>query len=245
MNDLQSGALSLPSLPDIALKIKVEAENPDSTMQCLSEIIGTDASLAARIIKTVNSPLFKGINEIQSLQMAVSRLGLKTTKNLAISLSVASVFKSTSKDAKEVMQATWETSQSVSNICQAIAKQGSRLDIGEAALIGLTHRIGALPIIDKAAARNNMDEAAEMIEVMHFKIGMAILKEWGIPEHIVNAVSEQGQSSQKDNDAHVASVILRTALLIRNGDHEAIEGDAMEKLNINQEFINEIRIHHE
>lgn len=58
-DDIHSGRLALPMLPDVAFKVQEIASDPDSGINDLVDIVKTDASLAARLIKVVNSPLFR------------------------------------------------------------------------------------------------------------------------------------------------------------------------------------------
>ena len=68
--------------------------------------IAADAALTARIIKVVNSPLLRTNKEITDLQMAVGRLGINYTCNLATGLAMEQMFQATS----DVVDATSRTS---------------------------------------------------------------------------------------------------------------------------------------
>ena len=56
INDLQKGKLVLPTLPEVALKVREVANNPDVTAVQLADVITTDAALSARLLKVANSP---------------------------------------------------------------------------------------------------------------------------------------------------------------------------------------------
>jgi HD-like signal output (HDOD) protein len=49
--------LQLPTLPEVALKIRDAAEREDISAADLAEVIGEDPSLAARVLKVANSPI--------------------------------------------------------------------------------------------------------------------------------------------------------------------------------------------
>ena len=76
INDLETGKLVLPTLPEVALKVREVANDPNISANQLAEVISTDAALSARLIKIANSPLYGGRNEVVSVQTAVSRLGI-------------------------------------------------------------------------------------------------------------------------------------------------------------------------
>ena len=68
--------LVLPTLPEVALRIREAAENPDVSIADLVREISNDAALSARLIKVVNSPLLRTRQEITDLGMAVNRMGI-------------------------------------------------------------------------------------------------------------------------------------------------------------------------
>lgn len=73
---IENDELVLPTLPEVALRVREAAEDPDISIPALSKVIGNDAAVTARIIKVVNSPLLRSSREIDDLQMAISRLGI-------------------------------------------------------------------------------------------------------------------------------------------------------------------------
>ncbi|PKM00621.1 MAG: hypothetical protein CVV17_08140, partial [Gammaproteobacteria bacterium HGW-Gammaproteobacteria-7] len=56
---IDNDELVLPTLPEVALKVREAAEDPDIGIAQLSKVIGNDAALTARIVKVVNSPLLR------------------------------------------------------------------------------------------------------------------------------------------------------------------------------------------
>ncbi len=53
---IDNDELVLPTLPEVALKVREAAEDPDISIPQLSKVIGNDAALTARIIKVVKQP---------------------------------------------------------------------------------------------------------------------------------------------------------------------------------------------
>ncbi|MFP3443028.1 HDOD domain-containing protein, partial [Pantoea sp. SIMBA_133] len=68
----------------------------DSSIADLVKVISNDTALSARIIRVTNSPLFRGSRAIENLNMAVSRLGMAYTSNLAMGLAMEQMFQATS-----------------------------------------------------------------------------------------------------------------------------------------------------
>ncbi len=62
---LQQDKLELPVLPEVALRIRDTADNPNVTVGLLAKVIGEDPALSARVIRVANSPLLRGIRVVR------------------------------------------------------------------------------------------------------------------------------------------------------------------------------------
>jgi HD-like signal output (HDOD) protein len=192
--DLDTGKLLLPTLPEVALKVREVVNDPDATAAQLAEIIVTDAALSARLLKVANSPLYRGRVPVESVQTAVSRLGLQMVRNLVTSLVMEQMFKPTSRTLEKRMRQLWEHSTEVAAISQVIASKRSDIKTDEAMLAGLIHNIGVLPILMRAESIPGLieDDAKldQLIENLYPKVGEAILKNWQFPQNLVIVAAE-------------------------------------------------------
>ena len=55
--EIKNNRLVLPSLPDVAIKVREVINKGEATSAQIAEIISTDAVIAARLIQIANSPL--------------------------------------------------------------------------------------------------------------------------------------------------------------------------------------------
>ena len=78
---ISNDRLTLPTLPEVALKIRDAVNDEDVTSNKLAGVIGQDAALAARIIKVANSPLMRGAVSVDNLQLAITRMGINFVRN--------------------------------------------------------------------------------------------------------------------------------------------------------------------
>lgn len=180
--------LVLPTLPEVALQVREAAEDPDVSIQALSKVIGNDAALTARIIRVVNSPLLRSPKEITDLQMAISRLGINYTCNLATGLAMEQMFQATTDVVDRKMREVWNKSTEIAGICHVLARHYTRLAPDQATLAGLVHQIGVLPILTYAEDHNELlsdsISLSHVIERIHPLIGERILKAWDFPAPI-------------------------------------------------------------
>jgi HD-like signal output (HDOD) protein len=144
---IENDKLVLPTLPEAALQVREIAESDDSSILDLVKVISTDTALSARLIRVCNSPLFRGSRAIENLNMAVSRLGMAYTSNLAMGLAMQQLFQATSDMIDKRLRATWQTSTEVAGICHVLAQHYTKLKPEQATLAGLVHLIGILPVL--------------------------------------------------------------------------------------------------
>ncbi len=191
---IDSDELVLPTLPEVALKVREAAEDPDIGIPQLSKVIGNDAALTARIIKVVNSPLLRTNKEITDIQMAVARLGINYTCNLATGLAMEQMFQATSDVVDRKMREVWNKSTEIAGICHVLCKHYTRLLPDQATLAGLVHQIGVLPILTYAEEHSELlaDSISlnHVIEQIHPIIGDRILRTWEFPEQIAMVPSQ-------------------------------------------------------
>ena len=201
--DLEKGTLVLPTLPEVALRVRDVVDDPDATAMQLAEIIITDAALSARLLKVANSPLYRGRVAIDNVQMAVSRLGMSLVRNLVTSLVMEQMFQATSNRLDTRLRELWEHSTEVSTICQLLASKNANFKTDEAMLAGLIHDIGKLPILMKAEDSPELiaNTAAldNVLESLHGKVGEAILKSWHFPESLI-AVAAGHEDLERDSE---------------------------------------------
>jgi putative nucleotidyltransferase with HDIG domain len=199
--DLENGTLVLPTLPEVALRVRDVVDDPDATSAKLADIIVTDPALATRLLKVANSALYRGRVPVESVQMAVSRLGLTMVKNLVTSLVMEQMFQATSNRLEKRLHDLWEHSTEVAAISQVIAAKQPGIKADEAMLGGLIHDIGVLPILMKAEESPEILKDSALLDSLilrlHTRIGEAILRSWKFPESLI-AVAAEHENYRRD-----------------------------------------------
>lgn len=185
-DDIIHNRIHLPTLPEIALKIReaVEQENVDGRE--IAQMVGQDAALSARLLQVANSPLYRGRVEVDSVHMAVTRLGQRTVQNLVISLAMKQMYQATSDVLDAYFRRVREDSLQVAAISRVLAANLPSLDSDQAMLGGLLHNIGALPIlsrVDEELGFNAQDKfVAELLAERGPTVGRHILEAWRFPQ---------------------------------------------------------------
>ncbi|MBR9911680.1 MAG: HDOD domain-containing protein [Gammaproteobacteria bacterium] len=208
---IEADRLVLPTLPEVALKVREIAEDSDAGINDLAKVIGNDAAIAARIIKVANSPLLRGAKEIEDLKMALMRLGMEYTCSIAIGLAMEQMFQATSDMVDKRMREIWSRSTEIAGICHLLCKHCTKLRPDQATLAGLVHKIGALPILSYAeehpALLKDSITLDRVIEALHGEVGDMILERWQFPEEIRKVPSQHVDFYRQQEKADYADIV--------------------------------------
>ena len=208
---LERDQLILPTLPEVALRIREAAENPDIGINELAREISNDTALSARLIKVVNSPLLRSRQEITDLNMAVNRLGVVYTANLATGLAMAQLFQATTDIIDRRMREVWARSTEVAGISHVLSRHYTDLKSDQAMLAGLVHLIGVLPILSYAEENSQLLEDAAaldlIIERIHPVIGDRILEAWDFPQPLRHVPSQHIDFNRNPDRVDYADIV--------------------------------------
>ncbi len=208
---IETDQLILPTLPEVALRIREAVEDPDISINELARQIGTDAALSARLIKVVNSPLLRSRQEITDLGMAVNRLGIVYTANLATGLAMAQLFQATTDVIDRKMREVWARSTEVAGISHVLSRHYTTLKSDQAMLAGLIHQIGILPILSYAEEHDqllrNADSLDLVIERIHPLLGDRILQAWDFPQPLRHVPSQHLDFARQPDSVDYADVV--------------------------------------
>ena len=219
------GLLELPSLPEIALKVKEAVADPDVNINNLVRIIEADPALVARLIQVANSPMHRGRGPVQSIRAAVIRIGLKTTRDLVICLSVKQLFIAKSPLLKTRMQKLYEHSVEVAAIAYILANKTTHLVADDMLLAGLVHDIGVIPIltyIDQIGLDiDSMEQVEEIINDLRSVVGSMVISNWALSPELL-AVIENAENWHRDTSDNVdmCDVILASQIYFRLQHHQ-------------------------
>ena len=192
--DLMSGNLKLPSLPSVASRIQQAFADDAVNAESITEIVLSDPAITAKLIMIANSALYRGQAEIESLQQAIVRLGLETTRKWVMTYAVKELFQSKNPDMKAQMQKLWKHSQHVASLCRLMAGQLEGFDVEQAQLAGLIHDLGEVAILqyaqDNEELISNPDLLMQAVHKLRPQITGMLLTQWKFSSEFVTAGEE-------------------------------------------------------
>lgn len=203
--ELRSNQLTLPSVPDVAWKVRRLVDREDSAAEQVANAVSADPAMAAKLVRACNSPLYRGFSDVRNVREAVIRLGMRTTRQLVTVFSMREVFRSSRPSLQKEMDRLWRHSREVAALCWVLADSATSLDPEEALLAGLLHDIGVVPVLVQAehhvnlfADQANLDHA---IHELRGDVGTAVLENWAFPAGFLEAVRHAENWGYECNDA--------------------------------------------
>ncbi len=212
--ELRSNQLKLPSVPDVAWKVRRLVDREDSTADQVASAVSADPAMAAKLVRACNSPLYRGFSDVRNVRESVIRLGMRTTRQLVTVFSMREVFKSRHPLLQKEMEKLWRHSREVAALCWVLADHATRLNPEEALLAGLLHDIGAVPVLVQAEHHANLfadvSNLQNAISELRADVGTAVLESWAFPPAFVDAVrhAEDWHYESREPEPQLVDVVI-------------------------------------
>ncbi len=193
----------LPAVPGVYLEL-THALNSDTTnAKNIASIIQQDPALAAKLIQLVNSSYFGMPREISQIPEAVSILGIRTLRGLALSSRISSTYPPHKRwkyfSFERINQRALLVARLAKDICQQAKVSPGIAE--QAFLAGLLQDIGILvmasqnpsdylKVLQYAVKEKKPLHLAEkkITGLYHGEVGAALMALWNIPPRVVEAI---------------------------------------------------------
>ena len=231
-SDYMGGKIELPQLPDIALKVKQIADDPEGDIQAVARVIQSSPVLSGQLIRLANSSLYHRPTPVTNCLGAVTMLGMRKTRDLVITYTLRNLFRTKSSVIDERMHRLWRHSALTGAVTYALADMTPGLTPDRALLLGLLHDIGVLPVISYAERFPELTQHAEVLEevinALRAQVGAMVLRKWGFSDETVQ-VCMDAENWQRDpgdrpdyTDAVLVAQRLADALLDKRTPMESV-----------------------
>ncbi|WP_428625369.1 HDOD domain-containing protein [Sedimenticola sp.] len=237
VEDIESNRIRLPTLPAISLEALLVVNDAGSSMADVAKIISKDTSMAARLVRYANSPLYRGVNVVSSVKAAITRIGFDAVKNAILSLAMRDVFTTAFKPIQSRMEMLWKHSVDVAAKATLLAAHFPHLNKDEAMLAGLIHDVGAIPVLIKAAEYPVLLEKEEnldrVIDRLHMPIGKFMLSRWNFDPSLVDVAANHDKMDRVPKGDKVDYVdIIQVANILSHKGNQSRWSDVDIKENL-------------
>lgn len=182
---------SLPILSPEALSIQEEATKTRPDFERLSRLVRMDPTLTSQVLKTANSPFYRGLGEVTTIKEAIVRLGQDEMVNIIVKALYKKQFKSKIPLIRSYQDRLWAHSVTCAIGSSWTAKYLSMNNLSSKAFIaGLLHDMGKLYLLtalEKILVSKSIDfkPPPELVEKilgnLHSAMGFNLLTKWHLP----------------------------------------------------------------
>ena len=194
--DILADRASLPSMPDVALRIRAAMQQPAHSAVTVARAVAADPGSSAYLVRIANSVLYGGVTPIQDIEGAITRLGMETTRNLVTAHALRAMFQTRSPKLHKLMQDTWRQSARVAALSSVVATRCPGFSPDRAMLAGLMQDIGVLPLLNALEGRTqplpDPGQIRSTIETFSPKIGAVLLEHWNFDDDFVEVARSRG-----------------------------------------------------
>lgn len=221
INKLMDHLGELPSAPIILSQALKLTSDLQSSITDLVRSLSADQSLAARVIRMSNSPIYARLQRVATLDEAITTLGFKQLKSIIVTATTYQMFGNCAH--AQIATDLWHHSLSTAIGSRVIAQKYGQVDREESYLTGLLHDIGKLALLQLSP--NVYEEIIQTVKVSkvpfvevenkelgfdHADVGKAILENWEFPTQIITAVAEHhtGNLKQRSPSLKPSQIIM-------------------------------------
>jgi len=192
----KQGEVNLPSLPQIIVRFR-ELIRKGASLQEIAKLLKQDVAISSKLISVSNSVYYRGVVENKTLEHAVTRLGLNTTKQYVEVISNRALYTTANKNYMEFLEKLWEHSLSCAYASQFISEFIMLKQPDEVFTMGLLHDIGKLillQVIGELEIKGRLGKEINKADVLntlnenHNAFGATLLKKWAFSGEYVQIV---------------------------------------------------------
>lgn len=254
----------LASFPDVYFKLRQEIDSKTDSVGRLAALVSQDVGLAAKLLKLANSPMYAVSKPVESIERAVSIIGINGLTTLALGISAINYFKGIPHELID-MATFWRHSVSTGIFANILARTLGETNTERFFIAGLLHDAGRLILFKEMPyassdalmfARENVLPLVEaeqtVFEFTHTTVSSHLLRQWKFPQQLADLINfhHDPLSAPKPREAaiiHVADVLANAMDIAAGGMYvlPPLEEQAWDLLGIPSASLDRICREHE
>jgi HD-like signal output (HDOD) protein len=190
---------TLPRLPSAVQQLLSQEFIDKASSAELSKVVMSEPAVTAKVLATVNSPLYKLRNPVESIGQAITFLGVNQVRAICIQSFLTKAFSSSDERVGLALDAVWHTNSAATLLLPklvqafrptepvALTSQIILSFVGQLGVAALMPppSLGVWSRLDRML-RYRMEE--QFLGLNATEVGALVLRGWGIPEPMVTAV---------------------------------------------------------
>lgn len=224
----------LPSLSSVVTEFLRLCRQEFVSARDFERVIAKDQALVARLLRVANSGMYGKSRSIRSIAEAVVLVGLANMTKMVYAVSTEGLTRNRLVNYNfEPSRGFWMHTTAVGLTARAIADAAPERKVHpeEAFVAGLLHDVGKLIVddfLDRAPGKRRVTvaEETEAIGLDHAELAEYILKQWRLPDTIIEAVRFHHHPDQALVDPAGAQILCLAQAMVETwaiGYHEPID----------------------
>lgn len=242
---VEADEVQLPPLPEVAVRVQEILSSDHADMRELDRLLSEDPAIVAALLRLANSAAFGGLRQVETLSMALQRIGLRQVGAIVTGLSLKGHFGQGTGIKKELLGVLWDHSVTTAFAARAIARQID-LDAEKSFLAGLLHDCGMVLVLTAVArleetgvvSSPTRELLVELMDELHAELGHSVLTNWNLPEDIAKVALHHEEAADESDEltlsVQAADLITRKLGFHLNPDEtvSVVEDPVMESLGM-------------
>lgn len=204
----------LPPAPPVAFKLLSLLRNPSSQANDeILEIIQFDANLTAQVLKSCNTVIFRGAEQVTSLDDAVNRLGFQKILEIVMAICFGKYFQKKKCYHGIDPYALWRHSVASALAARYLGyhSQTKKFSLQTAFTAALLHDFGKviinlldvpeLDLVRPLMVQKGISCSEAEMEALgtdHAEMGGLLMKEWDLPPEIYQSIRDHNHPEEDD-----------------------------------------------
>jgi putative nucleotidyltransferase with HDIG domain len=195
-------APELEALPIVAQRVMSMLRDDTATLERIAALLGTDQALTAAVLRHANSGLAMPKRRIANLREALARIGQRALNEVLVRACTAPLLDRGLPPYALPRRVAWRHAATASVASRDLARMLMAPGAEEASVAGLLHDVGKTVLTSVvpevaaeavAIARGRhipvWQAEAQVLGFHHGHVGAALLRSWGLPERLAEAVA--------------------------------------------------------
>jgi HD-like signal output (HDOD) protein len=137
---------SIPTIPHVIRRLIPLLQNENVIIEQLMQVLSYDMAISTRLLKVANSAYYGLMKKISTVRDAITILGLRQVRSLALGISVIETMKDISSKTSLNIKDLWMHSIGSALAAQLLAQTVSDIDSETAFTVALLHDMGKIPL---------------------------------------------------------------------------------------------------
>lgn len=229
LEELLDNVDQLVSLPAICIRLSEMVDDPSCSAQDLGRVINQDVALTARLLRIANSPMYGLSTQVDTVTRAVTVLGTKQVRDLALASAAIKAFEGIPNTLVS-MRSFWEHSIFCALCARTLAMDCLRNQRESVFVAGLLHDMGKLVLYNQlpnlsrrilegtsngSKSQESQITERELIGFDHADVGAELAHRWALPISLQESIAFHHDPDRAEhNRIEVAIVHIANSLSV-------------------------------